>query len=197
LKRAGETTSASITQHTLQSDAHFQPTMTELRPGCFIPDLPFYGYGTYTPTGENLLAGLFLAAYEVNIASLGVYIATPASEGKSLRLGIYRARADLYPEGLKLDAGLIAASGSGFKTLTVNHHLKRGYYYLAVHMEESCELRYVKLAQSPLGMYSSLNAVYSGYGSAAEWGALPAKFPRNAMLSNVMKVAVAITMEAL
>lgn len=191
MKRAGETESSIIIQHEKRVNAHYQPVMSMFRYGQYIPDLPFAGYSSFEPDGGSMFAGIFLAAFDMKIDRLAVRIDSPASAGSKLRLGIYSCQDDLYPGGLILDAGEVEASEAGFKQLSIEQVLKRGYYFLAVLLEESCSLCFLKLCQSPLGMYSLYSAVFTGYVCNISWGNLPAVFPSGATTSNVMKMVTA------
>ncbi len=191
MKLAGETEANLIIRHQKCINAHFQPALGDFKSGQYIPDLPFSGYYSFEPAAGSLFAGIFAASVDMEIDRLAVNIASPADEGKSLRLGIYACRADLYPGTLILDAGTASASEAGTREIAINQILERGYYNLAVLLENPCGLNYLKLAQSPLGMYPAMSAVFAGYGCEPGWGELPLEFPSGATASNVMKMVIA------
>ena len=189
MKPAGETSAGAITRHENKINAHFQPMMGALKSGNYITDLPVSGYGTFLSQTDNMFAGLFVASCDMRLDKLGVYIETP-SEGTSVRLGVYDSCDDFVPGDLVLDAGVVDASVKGFAQIAVNLDLRRGYYYLVCLIENNCGLRYLKLAQSPLGMYTTFNAVFSGYVCEQDWGELPLKFPGGAYAANVTKMVI-------
>jgi len=189
MRPAGETSAGAITRHENKINAHFQPMMGSLKSGNYVADLPFAGYGTFSTQTDNMFAGLFVASCDMRLDKLGVYIEAP-SEGTSIRLGVYDARNDFYPGELILDAGVVNASVKGLGQITIDLELGQGYYYLVCLLEEKCTLRYLKLAQSPLGMYTTFNAVFSGYVCEQDWGELPLKFPGGAYAANVTKMVI-------
>ncbi|MCK9524736.1 MAG: hypothetical protein M0R49_02255 [Limnochordia bacterium] len=191
MKRAGETFGGALNAHEERINAHFQPVMGRLRQGQYIPDIPAHGYSSYAPPAGSLYAGIFLATTGILLDSLALFVAEPATAGKLIRLGIYSCRDDMYPGTLLLDAGTVTADEAERRELAINHTLECGYYYLAVLVEESCGLRYLKLSQSPLGIYTTFNAVYTGFGCQNGWGLLPEVFPAEAMASNIMRMVIA------
>jgi len=188
LKRAGETPAGVIQKHEKQVSAHFQPVVGPIKAGEYITDLPVQGTANYTPGAGKLCAGIFVATLDLRLDRLALNVAGAAPEGKQARLGIYRCGRDLYPDELMLDGGLVHVDSSGLKSVSIDQVLEKGYYFLAVMLEESCSLKYLKLCRSPLGMYSSFTAVYSGYSAACEWGPLPAVFPGGGTIANVFRL---------
>ena len=189
MKPAGETSAGAITRHENKINAHFQPMMGSLKSGNYVADLPFAGYGTFSTQTDNMFAGLFVASCDMRLDKLGVYIEAP-SEGTSIRLGVYDSRDDFYPGELILDAGVVDASVKGLGQITINLDLEQGYYYLVCLLEKNCTLRYLKLAQSPLGMYSTFNAIFSGFACEHDWGELPLEFPDGSFATNVTKMVI-------
>jgi len=187
LKMAGETPAGVIQKHEKELSAHFQPVVGPIKTGEYFTDLPVGGVANYAPDAGKLCAGIFVATLDLRLDRLALNVAGAASTGKQARLGIYRCGADLYPAELLLDAGLTNIDSTGLKSVNIDQVLEKGYYYLAVILEESCSLKYLKLCRSPLGMYSSFAAVFSGYSVAAGWGPLPPGFPEGGTLANVFR----------
>ncbi|MBN1368844.1 MAG: hypothetical protein JW954_01240 [Dehalococcoidaceae bacterium] len=188
LKMAGETPAGVIRQHEKQVSAHFQPVVGPAKAGEYITDLPVQGAASYSPDAGRLYAGIFVAMLDLRLDRLALNVSGAAPEGKQARLGIYRCGRDLYPDELILDGGLAYVDSTGLKSVSIDQALRRGYYFLAVMVEENCSLKYLKLCRSPLGMYSSFTAVYSGYSAASEWGPLPAVFPGEGTIANVFRL---------
>jgi len=188
LKMAGETPAGAIRKHEKRINAHFQPVEASIKAGEYITDLPVQGAANYSPDAGKLCAGIFVAALDLRLDKLAINVETAAPSGRQARMGIYRCGGDLYPAELLLNGGTTPVDSTGLKSVSIDQVLEKGYYYLAVMLEESCSLKYLKLCRSPLGMYSSFTAVFSGYSAAGSWGALPAAFPGGGTIANVFRL---------
>lgn len=188
LKMAGETPAGVFQKHEKRVSAHFQPVAGSIKAGEYITDLPFQGVATYSPGAGMLCAGIFVATLDLRLDRLALNVSGAASAGRQARLGIYRCGTGLYPGQLLTDGGATNIDSTGLKSVSIDQVLVKGYYYLAVMLEESCSLKYLKLCRSPLGMYSSFAAVFSGYSTEVGWGPLPAVFPGGGALANVFRL---------
>lgn len=190
LKLAGEFKGAAIRQHARRVNAHFQPLLDQMRPGQYISDLPQYGTTNFKLSEDTLYAGVFVAARDMVIDRLAVNITTAAGEGMQARLGIYEGEG-LYPGKLIADGDTLETDGTGTRYVELARVLNKGYYFLAVLAQAEVTCRYLRVSQSPLGLYATFTSVFTGFAAACPWGDLPAQFPEGATATNVARLVCA------
>ncbi len=188
LKRAGGFEACELKSHAASASAHHQPLMGMMREGHYISDLPQYGATGFSLSAGVVYAGIFCAARDLVIDRLAVKVLTAAETGVEARLGIYGCTDDMYPGELLLDGGKVLVDETGSRFVEVERELGRGYYFLSVLSEGSVNCRYIRVAQSPLGLYAAFNNIYSGYSASGEWGPLPQNFPEGGSASNVVRM---------
>jgi len=144
--------------------------------------------GTYADIGANLLfAEPFLVCQKLELDRVGVNIAGPGGAGAKLRLGIYSSDENLYPSELKLDAGEVDATTTGWKTLGISLVLKPGIYYVALVSNDST----VDLYWGWVCQMVSLG-ISQGWRVSQTYGALPATFPAGAITFRSLEVGYRI-----
>lgn len=188
LKRAGEFYNGLLKRHADNKAAHYHHLLTSMPSGQYISDLPYYGPANFNTVAGTLYAGIFVVHSDITIDRLGINITGAAGQGMQARLGIYACGAGMYPGLLILDAGVLEASSTGNRWVGIEKNLERGYYFLSLIAEESFTCSYLKVSQSPLGLYPTLAACYTGYSVSPGWGELPAVFPAGGNPSNVVRL---------
>ena len=190
LKAAGEFKGAAVRRHERQVNAHFHPVLKQVRPGQYIADLPQYGTTNFKLSEDTMDAGIFVAGLDFVIDRLAVNITTAAEEGMQARLGIYESEA-LYPGRLIADGGVLQADGAGTRYVELTKTLKKGYYFLVVLAQAEVTCRYLRVSQSPLGLYPTFTSAFTGYAAGFPWGELPENYPENATATNVARLVCA------
>ena len=71
-----------------------------------------------------------VVARKMTLDRIAIFVHTLA-DGTSIRLGIYNLNATLQPSSLVLDAGVVDASTTGLKEITISQQLTKGIYALA------------------------------------------------------------------
>ncbi len=187
LKKAGDFYDTNTSGH---AACYHQP-LCNMRSGQYIADLPHYGPANFTTIAGTLYAGIFSCSLDITIDRLGINITSAGAEEEHARLGIYTCNEELYPEGLLLDAGLVDVSANGNAYASAEKHLPRGFYFLCLLAESAFTCSYLKLSQSPLGLYPTFAACYTGYSVLPGWGELPEVFPTGGNHSNVVRLVAA------
>jgi len=124
---------ASITDHAALPSVHHVPfESSNLKVDFETWEIP--GWRIMGVTEGHAVAGI-LYCYPIFVPETTLYYKIGAgvkvlAEGALARLGIYNWDNGL-PGSLNLDAGTIDVSTTGAKTITINHTLTRGYYFLA------------------------------------------------------------------
>jgi hypothetical protein len=146
----------------------------------YIVGYDYTGPGTSSSTAmvtSELKVSPLVIHKTTTLSSIGVYVQVAATGG-SIRLGIYsNSTSEDYPSTLVLDAGLVSATTTGAKTITISQTLTPGLYWLAAVSQGTNP---PSIYQFNSGSHPFLPSI-STLGSPFAWketvaGALPATF---------------------
>lgn len=77
----------------------------------------------------------------ITFTGISIYVDVAAAAGGVVRLGIYDTDSRGRPGNLVLDAGTVASTSTGVKTITISQSLSAGKYFLtAVSQTATCNL---------------------------------------------------------
>lgn len=119
-------------------------------------------------------------------------VSTAGGAGGLTRLGIYEADANGLPWSLILDAGTVANTTTGAKTLVINQTLGPGLYWLAI-VNQTAAATYRAISASQIIVPATSLGNNSGVGyshSGAVSGGLPAAFTYSAVVTGAPRVAL-------
>lgn len=96
--------------------------------------------GIYQASGATYLANLFstltfspfVIPAAATFSQISMEVRTAGSTGAAVRLGIYASNASNLPATLVVDAGAVAATTAGIKSITINQTLALGVYWVAM-----------------------------------------------------------------
>lgn len=144
-------------------------------------DLQTYGYGE---TGLSTIAMANLTVYArpfVNtdvqtFTAISLEVTTGGSSGSITRLGIYNDDGTGLPSTLLLDAGSVATTATGVKSITISQELGVGLYWLAAMCETQAPT--VRSATSIIAGLGSNTNLGGGFTKGSQTGgAMPSPFP--------------------
>jgi hypothetical protein len=119
-------------------------------------------------------------------------VTTAGGTGGLARLGIYQSDVNGMPSSLIVDAGTVANTTTGAKTVSISQTLGPGLYWLAL-VSQTATATYRSITQSQIPVPVSTLSNASGVGfqhSGAVSGVLPAAFVYGAGLTNCPRVAL-------
>jgi len=96
--------------------------------------------GIYQSSGPTYLANLFstltfspfVIPAAATFSQISMEVRTAGSTGAAVRLGIYASSASNLPATLVVDAGAVAATTAGIKSIAINQTLAAGVYWVAM-----------------------------------------------------------------
>jgi hypothetical protein len=91
--------------------------------------LPTSSPGTGTQSQSTLRVQPFIIPNTVTVTGISIYV-TGLAAGTNARLGIYASDTNDVPSTLVVDAGTVATTTTGAKTITINQSLSPGLYWL-------------------------------------------------------------------
>lgn len=160
-----------------QESSSRQQGIPVLISGNYYGSGPIVGASTGAPAVGVLHATPFWIPSDTTLDRIEIEVTTLIASGVA-RLGIYTSALNGRPDALSLDAGTVATTTTGVKSITINKPLTMGLYYLVcVNQTAAATLRMISGDLSPVnGAVYPGSALWCGYSMTGVTGALPATF---------------------
>jgi len=135
-------------------------------------------YASLGIAANYLYSQIILLQRRMRFDRIGCYV-TVEDAGASIRLGVYKSEdpPSYYPSDLILDAGTVDAGTTGYKEITIDLTLDKGFYYLAWISDGAPSLRGYWGGNSPIGAPDPDRPGRQGFLISHTYGALPDPFP--------------------
>ena len=180
--------------HSLTLDAHTKEFSEVLRTGEYYSmQLAQPNQGGESLTADRLYAVPFLVTRTRTFDRIAIDVTT-SQAGSAIRLGIYEDGTNLAPGALVLDAGTIASTATGVKTIAISKQLTKGLYWLAAYNQvvNVAIERHVPVF-SLMGLVSSdLALAYAMWYYDGTYGVLPDPFTTPTGFFNHTAVVIAL-----
>lgn len=151
---------------------------------------------TQSATSGTLREVQWLVPSRTHFVEIGMEV-TVAGAG-NLRFVVYRDSGSAKPSTLVLDCGVVSASTTGYKPVTIDVWLARGLYHLAV-MPEGATVTYRACnshnppARIPAAATTGTTIVTGYQANSVTTGAAPNPFPSTVVLTNAMPFILLLT----